>query len=27
VAVIGQNHNAVMLSEPPFDPKGKRLRA
>jgi dimethylglycine dehydrogenase len=27
VAVIGQNHDAVMLSEPPFDPKGKRLRA
>jgi dimethylglycine dehydrogenase len=27
VAVIGQNHEAVMLTEPPFDPKGVRLRS
>lgn len=27
VAVIGQNHEAVMLAEPPFDPKGERLRS
>jgi dimethylglycine dehydrogenase len=27
VAVIGQNHEAVMLAEPPFDPLGTRLRA
>jgi hypothetical protein len=25
--VIGQNHEAVMLTEPPFDPKGVRLRS
>jgi dimethylglycine dehydrogenase len=27
VAVIGQPHKAVILAEPPFDPKGARLRA
>ena len=26
VAVIGQNHDAIMLKEAPFDPKGDRLR-
>jgi dimethylglycine dehydrogenase len=27
VMVLGQPHDAVILSEPPFDPKGERLRA
>jgi len=27
VAVLGQPHKGVILSEPPFDPKGARLRA
>ncbi|NOX74118.1 MAG: FAD-dependent oxidoreductase [Alphaproteobacteria bacterium] len=27
VAVLGQPHKAVILAEPPFDPKGARLRA
>lgn len=27
VMVLGQPHKAVVLSEPPFDPKGARLRA
>ena len=27
VMVLGQPHKAVILSEPPFDPKGERLRA
>ena len=26
VAVIGQNHDAVMLKEAPFDPLGSKLR-
>ena len=27
VMVLGQPHKAVILAEPPFDPKGERLRA
>ncbi|MBA1144058.1 GcvT family protein [Mesorhizobium neociceri] len=27
VAILGRPHDAVLLSEPPFDPEGKRLRA
>lgn len=27
VAILGRPHEAVLLSEPPFDPEGKRLRA
>ena len=27
VMVLGKPHRAVILSEPPFDPKGERLRA
>jgi len=26
VAVLGLNHDAVLLDAPPFDPKGERLR-
>ena len=27
VAILGRPHRAVLLAEPPFDPKGERLRA
>jgi len=27
VAVLGLNHDAVLLDNAPFDPKGERLRA
>ena len=27
VMVLGRPHRAVILAEPPFDPKGERLRA
>ncbi|MEO0359287.1 MAG: glycine cleavage T C-terminal barrel domain-containing protein, partial [Pseudomonadota bacterium] len=27
VMILGQPHKAVVLSEPPFDPKGEKLRA
>jgi dimethylglycine dehydrogenase len=27
VMILGRPHRGVVLSEPPFDPKGKKLRA
>ncbi len=27
VMVLGQRHKAMILHEPPFDPKGEKLRA
>lgn len=27
VMILGKAHRGVVLAEPPFDPKGKRLRA
>ena len=27
IAILGTPHGAVQLAEPPFDPKGERLRA